>query len=171
MKQYLITIITVLLTSSLGLKAQQDTVKREKYLYLSAGAPTIYAGMSYEHQMYQFKNILILPRVGFGMNIFKPSFGKEYNFHTGITTLTGNQKHKLEVGIGLIHYLMQQFDFDNDKNTIKYKPIIYSLLGYRYNMINKPISLKIAFTPIIALNKDTNTFFPLIDIGIGMKIK
>ncbi len=171
MKIYITLIIAALLINSLGLKAQEDSLKREKYLYLSAGAPTIYVGLSYEHQIYQYKNSSILPRVGFGMNIFNPSFGKEYNFHTGITSLTGNKKHKLEIGIGLIHYLMQQYNFENKENGIEYKPIIYSLLGYRYNMANKPISLKIAFTPIIVLNKDNNTFFPLIDIGIGMKIK
>jgi hypothetical protein len=60
---------------------------KKNQLYILAGAPSIYAGFSYEYLVHDSKRFKLHPRAGFGLNIFKPSLGKEFDFHLGITEL------------------------------------------------------------------------------------
>ena len=131
-----VTTIVILLILSGSLIAQPgraDNSARKNNILLSFGAPAIYAGLSYERLVFQNENFEILPRAGFGINIFKPSLGKEFNLHTGITVLYGKKSGKLEAGAGLIHYFMQQYDLESEQNSLKYKPVIYGVIGYRYD--------------------------------------
>ena len=127
--------------------------------------------MSYERLVFQDENFKILPRAGFGINIFKPSLGKEFNMLTGITALYGKKPGKLELGLGLIHYFMQQYNLESDQNYHKYKPVFYGVIGYRYDFKKNPVFFKFGVSPILVLNKDNKVFFPLIDLGIGLRIK
>lgn len=148
-----------------------DTISNESYVYLSVGAPAMYGGFSYEHLVYQKNNIQILPRAGFGLNLLKPSLGREFNLHTGITILNGKNEGKVELGFGIIHYLFQEYDFNSESNKLQYRPILYGIIGYRYTFNKRPVSLKFGIAPILELNKDSKVFFPLIDFGIGIKLK
>jgi len=152
----------------------QDTITHKSFyknqLFLSIGAPSIYTGISFERLVINKSNLKILPRVGLGFNIFRPSLGKEYDIHTGLTILYGKNIHFIETGCGLIHYLINQYDYAKEDNYIHYKSIAYCLLGYRLNFSGNSLAMKIAITPIFVMNKDKWTFFPLAEIGIGYRI-
>lgn len=81
-------------------------------------------GFSYEHLVYQKNNFQILPRAGFGLNIFKPSMGHEFDIHTGIAILYGKNGGKMELGFGLIHYLFQEYDLNSESNKLQYMPLL-----------------------------------------------
>jgi len=112
----------------------------------------------------------ILPRIGIGMNIFKPSLGHECNFHTGVTILYGNRRHFAETGTGIIHYFLQQYHFRTETDHTIWKPVYYGLAGYRFGFTKKPLALKIAITPIFIPNSDNWIIFPLAEIGIAYRI-
>jgi hypothetical protein len=143
---------------------------RKNNIFISFGAPAIYAGLSYEHLVFQDENFEILPRAGLGINIFKPSLGREFDLHTGITALYGKKLSKLELGLGLIHYFMQQYNLESEQNYHKYKPILYGVIGYRYDFKKSPVSLKLGISPVLFLNSDNKVFFPMIDLGMGIRI-
>jgi len=155
-----------LLADSQTLKPEKNTKKNQ--IFVLAGAPAIYAGFSYEYLVFNSHKIKILPRTGLGLNIFKPSFGKEFNFHLGISGLYGN-RHNLETGFGTIHYLLNQTEIENSSVSVSYKLGIYGILGYRYIFANNPVSLKIAVTPVFFANSDRWVFFPLAEIGAGIR--
>jgi len=154
------------LANSQNLKSGKAT--KQNHIFILAGAPAIYAGASYEYLVFNSHKVKVLPRAGFGLNIFKPSFGKEFDFHLGVTGLYGNN-HNLEAGIGTIHYLINQTEIENNSYSIEYKFGIYGILGYRYNFVKNPISLKIAITPVLFANSDKWVFFPLAEIGAGLR--
>jgi len=137
--------------------------------FLLAGAPAIYSGISYERLVFDIGKIEILPRIGFGLNIFKPSLGKEFDFHLGLTAIYGNN-HNLETGIGSIHYLLNQTDIVHETNYVDYKFGIYGLIGYRYYFKRNPFAFKIGFTPVFFANSDKWVFFPFAEIGIGCRL-
>lgn len=141
----------------------------KNHFFLLAGAPAIYSGISYERLVFDTGKIEILPRIGFGLNIFKPSLGKEFDFHLGITASYGNY-HNLETGIGTIHYLLNQTDIVTETNYKDYKFGIYGLIGYRYYFKRNPLAFKIGFTPLLFANSDKWVFFPLAEIGIGFRL-
>jgi hypothetical protein len=149
----------------------QDSIpvlKRPKnQVYVSAGAPAIFAGFTYERLVYESGKLGIYPRAGIGLNIFRPSFGKEFDIHTGVTFLYGN-KSDIETGLGLIHYFMNQTDITNGASHPQYKLGFYSLTGCRYRFTKIPLSIKIAFVPLCFLNKDRITIFPMAEIGAGI---
>jgi len=168
MKKY--SIIPLLLLSIIAnsqVQNPESKIKKSQF-YLLAGAPSIYAGFSYEYLVLDSKRFKLLPRAGFGLNIFKPSLGKEYDFHIGITGLYGNH-HNLETGFGTIHYLLNQTNIKNNTKSIDYKFGLYGLIGYRYFFPNNPLSLKIAITPVVFANPDKWVFFPLAEIGVGLR--
>lgn len=77
----------------------------------------------------------------------------------------------MELGLGLIHYLFQEYDFVSESNQLQYRPILYGIIGYRYNFNKTPLSLKFGISPVLEFNKDSRVFFPLVDLGIGIKLK
>ena len=102
------------------------------------------------------------------MNFFKPSIGKEFNIITGLTVLYG-VKHKIETGLGLVHDFLPQYVFVNDKDYIKYKAIIYSVIGYMYQPKTKGLIVKASITPTLTINPDNLFFYPFVEIGLGYK--
>ncbi len=169
MKKNALIIFSLLLNMNMFSQTSKDSVTDKNHIYLSVGAPSMYAGISYERQIYQKGKLSFMTDLGLGFNIFNPSFGKEFNIQTGVTTLIGNSNHKAEFGLGFIHYFLNQTDIVTDLNFYSYKPILYGLVGYRYQFEHIPIGLKIGITPIFVLNKDKLTFFPLAEIGIGYR--
>jgi len=169
MKKNALIIFCLLLNMNMFSQTLKDSVTDKNHIYLSVGAPSIYAGISYERQIFQKGKLILMSDLGLGLNIFNPSFGKEFNIQTGVTTLFGNGKHKAEFGLGLIHYFLNQSDLVTELNFYSYKPILYGLVGYRYQFENIPFGLKIGITPIFVLNKDKLTFFPLAEIGVGYR--
>ncbi|MEI7423939.1 MAG: hypothetical protein WCK18_17690 [Prolixibacteraceae bacterium] len=147
-----------------------ETLSQKSYLFFSMGAPAMFCGISFENLLYEKNKIHILPRVGIGFNILKPSLGHEFDLHTGLTMLYGKKSRNLEMGFGLIHYILQQYDFVSETNKHQYKPILYGIIGYRYNFHKNPLSLKLGISPVLVLIKDNKVFFPLLDLGIGVKI-
>jgi hypothetical protein len=167
------TIISVLILSGslIAQPARTYNSSGKNNIFISFGAPAMYSGLSYERLVFQKGSFQILPRAGLGINIFKPSLGKEFDMHTGITALYGKKLSKLELGLGLIHYFMQQYNMESEQNYHKYKPILYGVIGYRYDFKKNPVSFKFGISPVIFLNDDNNVLFPLIDLGIGLRIK
>ena len=163
--------IFIILFTSLFSQVNKDTLTSKKHFFINTGAPSMYTGISYERLVYCKNKFDLLPRIGMGFNIFKPSLGKEFNFQTGITTLYGGIRHKAERGLGVIHYFVNQYDFEREKNGYQYNAILYGLIGYRFSFKKNPLSLKLAFTPIFVINSDIWTFFPLAEFGIGFRIK
>jgi len=141
---------------------------KQNQIFILAGAPAIYAGCSYEYLVFNSHKVKVLPRAGLGLNIFKPSFGKEFDFHLGVTGLYGNN-HNLEVGLGTIHYLLNQTEIAGYSHSVEYKFGIYGIVGYRYNFAKNPLSFKIAITPVFFANSDKWVFFPLAEIGTGLR--
>jgi hypothetical protein len=103
------TIISILILSGslIAQPRRADNSAGKNNIFLSFGVPAIYAGLSYERLLFQKGSFQILPRAGLGINILKPSLGKEFDMHTGITALYGKKSGKLEVGLGIMHYFMQ----------------------------------------------------------------
>lgn len=171
-KQFIIIFgLTIFVTSS-AVKGQDLRLKDKSdknHFFLLAGAHSIYSGLSYERLILKRRKIEILPRIGFGLNFFKPSIGKEFNLHFGITSLYGGN-HKIETGIGIINYLLYQEDIAKHENYYDYRLAFYGSVGYRYYFKNNPITIKLGFTPVIILNKDLLVFFPLAEIGIGIRL-
>jgi hypothetical protein len=167
------TILSILFLSGslIAQPARSYSSSGKNNIFISIGAPAIYSGLSYERLVFQKGSFRILSRTGLGINIFKPSLGREFNMHTGISALYGKKSDKLEVGLGIIHYFMQQYDLEKEHNYHKYKPVLYGVIGYRHDFKKNPVSLKLGVAPILVLNKDNNVFFPLIDLGIGLRIK
>jgi hypothetical protein len=169
-----ILLITLLLISiSINKIFAQDiknNLDEEKHTVLmSVGAPVMYLGLTYEYKAAQINKIKILPRTGIGFNIFQPSLGSDFTIHAGIGILYGNKTSKLEIGLGLINYFTESYDFINEKNTLKYKAILYEIIAFRYELKKNPLMFKIGITPILIFNKDKNVFIPLAEIGIGYR--
>jgi hypothetical protein len=80
--------------NAMAQNGQPDSLKSKNYVYLSVGAPVLFCGFSYERLIYQKRIIQILPRAGFGLNIFRPSLGHEFDFHTGMTVLFGKKNQE-----------------------------------------------------------------------------
>jgi hypothetical protein len=167
------TIISILILSGslIAQPARTYDSSGKNNIFISFGVPALYSGLSYERLVFHKGSIRILLRTGLGINIFKPSLGREFNIHTGVSALYGKKSGKLEVGLGIIHYFMQQYNLISEQSYHKYKPSLYGVIGYRYDFKKNPVSLKLGVAPILVLNKDNNVFFPLIDIGIGLRIK
>lgn len=169
MRNILITaILTIICLNALSAQNTDSTlVERKHNIHISVGAPAMFIGLSYEYMYSHVNKITILPRTGVGFNIFKPSIGNEFDIHTGITILYGNKPSKLELGLGFVHYFMENYDFETEKNK---KPILYGLIGYRYEFKNSPMTLKLGITPILVFNKDKKVFFPLAELGFGVRL-
>ncbi len=168
---FLATLLAIICFNSISAQKIESANNAKKHnIQISVGAPAMYCGLTYEYLIRHVNKISILPRTGVGLNIFKPSFGKEFNIHTGITTLYGNKPGKLEFGLGLIHYFAENYDLEMEKNKLKYKPILYGLIGYRYEFKNNPVTLKFGITPIVVFNKDKEVFFPLAELGFGFRL-
>ncbi|MCX6227448.1 MAG: hypothetical protein NTV01_22390 [Bacteroidia bacterium] len=171
-KQFAIILLLTIFSLSSKVKSQSsisDNKIKKNQVYLLGGAPSLYSGFSYERIVFNKSDFTILPRTGFGINIFIPSFGKEFNINFGITMLYG-KIHKLEIGFGTIHYLLSQADISKQTNYFEYKFLIYGLIGYRYYFRRNPLSLKIGFTPVIVANPDKWTLFPMAEIGVGFRM-
>jgi hypothetical protein len=171
MKKYICLLLSYLLICTVNAQNSKiDTISQSNYIYLSFGAPAIYCGISYEHIIYQKNKVQILPRAGIGFNFLKPSLGNEFDLHTGITLLYGKKAGKMEMSMGFIHYFVGNYDLEIEKNTFNYKPILYGVIGYRYEFKNIPIILKFGITPVLVFNKDRKVFFPLAEFGFGYKL-
>lgn len=140
---------------------------RKHSLFLLAGAPAIYAGVSYEFLAQESGRIKLLPRGGAGLNIFRPSLGKEFDLHAGITFLYGHP-HAFEAGMGTLHYFLHQSETADGVSKTQYRFGIYWLAGYRYSFNKAPLSLKVAVTPVLFFNPDRPVLFPLAEIGAGI---
>lgn len=147
-----------------------NSAEKKHNIQISFGAPAMYCGLTYEYMISHKNKITILPRTGVGLNIFKLSLGNEFDIHTGITVLHGNKSSKLELGLGLIHYFMENYNLEIEKNKLKYKPILYGLIGYRYEFKNNPTTIKFGITPVVVFNKNKKVFFPLAELGFGFKL-
>jgi hypothetical protein len=168
---FIFTFLAIISLNSISAQ-NTDTVfmERKHNIHFSVGAPAMYCGLTYEYMFRHLNKITILTRTGVGLNIFKPSIGKEFDIHTGITVLYGNKPSKLELGLGLIHYFMENYDFEMEKNKLKYKLILYGLIGYRFEFKNNPTTIKIGITPVLVFNKDNKVFFPLAELGFGFRL-
>jgi hypothetical protein len=65
---------------------------------------------------------------------------------------------------------MENYDFEMEKNKLKYKLILYGLIGYRFEFKNNPTTIKIGITPVLVFNKDNKVFFPLAELGFGFRL-
>jgi hypothetical protein len=170
--RFAIVLILPFLSISLALKSQdyrpESKIPRNS-IFVIGGAPAFYAGLSYERLLLESGKFRFFPRAGLGLNIFKPSLGKEFSFHAGITALYG-KKHNLEAGIGTIHYLLSQTNMNGETDYIKYKFGLYGIIGYRYYLKKSPLAFKFGITPVFFANPDKWVFFPLVEIGIGFRI-
>lgn len=165
------TFFTYIFTYSINAQNPGNNIfERKHHIQITFGAPAMYCGLNYEYSLSPINKITLLPRTGVGFNIFNPSFGNEFNIHTGITMLFGNKPGKPEFGLGFIHYFMENYDFESEKNNLKYKPILYGLIAYRYEFENNPVSLKFGITPIVVFNQDRKVFFPLAELGFGFRV-
>ncbi len=166
MKSIYLTIIAICFCSSV-LKAQEKETHKLHLCYVAAGSPSIFTSVNYEICLFERSDFSILPRLGFGMNFFKPSFGNEFNFNTGITATYGKKWHKAEWGIGLVHQFSPAFDYFENTNRTKYKFIFYSGLGYRLQPSEKGILFKFMFTPTFTFNPGETIIFPYAELGVG----
>jgi len=71
--------------------------------------------------------------------------------------------------LGTIHYLLNQTEIAGYSHSVEYKFGIYGIVGYRYNFAKNPLSFKIAITPVFFANSDKWVFFPLAEIGTGLR--
>lgn len=140
---------------------------RQQAIYAAFGSPSLYSSVNYEISVFERSNYTLLPRVGIGFNIFQPSVGKEWNLNSGITGLYGKKKSKIEATLGWVHQLYPSYSYEQGKDVTKYKRIIYTGVGYRYQPQKKGIMFKFLITPTITLNPDKWEFFPLAELGLG----
>lgn len=169
---FFIILSTIFFIRISEIKAQEPSPgisEKKNQFFLLAGAPAIYSGLSYERILLIKNKFTILPRAGFGLNIFRPSLGKEFDFHLGITGLYGRY-HNLEIGFGTIHYLVNQSDISDMTHYYAYKFMIYGLAGYRYNFKRYPLSVKFGLTPVVISNFGRWVVFPFIETGLGFRI-
>ena len=152
----------------LGQESGQKNRFRQN-LYAAFGSPSLYASLNYEINVLEKSGFTILSRVGAGFNFFQPSIGEEWNFNTGVTGLYGKKRSKIEISLGLVYQLYQSYSYTQEKDTTKYKPIIYSGLGYRYQP-EKGVMFKFMMTPTFTINPNNWVFFPYTEIGLGCSI-
>lgn len=171
-KQFARILILPLLSISLVLRSQHPLFEKKiqkNQFFAIAGAPAFYTGLSYERLIFKSENLKILPRAGLGLNIFKPSLGKEFSLHLGVTALYGNN-HNIEAGFGTVHYLLNQRDIIRETDFVQYKFGLYGLIAYRYYLKKSPFAFKFGIVPVIFANRDRWVSFPLAEIGIGFRL-
>jgi len=139
-------------------------------IYAAFGAPSFYASLNYEIKVLEKSGFAILPRIGVGFNFFQPSVGDEWNLNTGVTGLYGEKRSKIEASLGVVHQLYPSYSYGQEKDITKYKPIIYSGLGYRFQP-EKGIIFKFLITPTFTINPDKWVFFPYAEIGLGYALR
>lgn len=159
--------LSTFVTDSLAQEQPKNKSTNKHFTYLAVGSPSLYISVNYEVEVWKINNLSLQPRVGVGFNVFKPSLGNEYNLNTGLSAIYGKNAHKIEVALGMVHILYSQYSYEDEKDRVKYKPVLYSGIGYRFQPQNKRIMFKCMFTPTFTLNADKATFFPYLELGIG----
>ena len=164
--------ILLLLGLLLGLPQvqSQDTEAseaRQHVGYLSLGSPALYASLNYELALLERSGFALLPRVGLGFNFFQPSLGQEWNLATGVTGLYGKKRSKLELALGFVHQLTPSYSFEQNRDVLQYKAILYTGVGYRYQPQDQGVLFKILITPTFTINADQWVFFPYAELAVG----
>lgn len=153
--------------SALGQETTPSKTELKHIVYGAFGSPSLFASVNYEIKIKEISHFCFQPRVGVGFNFFNPSLGQEFNLNTGISCLYGKKKSKGEIDFGFVHDFYPEYNYDKEKDILKYKAIIYAGIGYRFQPQDKGVMFKILVTPTFTINPDNLVFFPYAELGIG----
>jgi hypothetical protein len=143
----------------------------QHHIYAAFGSPSLYASVNYELNLVEKSDFTLLPRLGVGFNLFQPSTGKEWNVNTGITGLYGKKGSKMEASLGWVHQVYPSYGYEQEKDIAKYKGVVYTGLGYRYQPKTHGFMFKFLITPTFTINSGQWVFFPYVEIGLGYTIR
>lgn len=133
----------------------------------SVGGAGVYYSILYERQVFSKEKYSIGVKGGIGSSFSPVLFPNEFNFPVGAFFLYGKKNSHLDLSISLTSYILQQYDFENSKNSNEYRLLSVPSIAYRYQKKNGGLIGKIGFCAIINFNSVTNSFVPWLDVGVG----
>ena len=136
-------------------------------IYASFGGTGIYYALNYERLLVQQRAICIGARVSVGTDFSSALFGQEFSLPVSAYILYGKKKGRLELGLGLTNYFLDQYDYSEDRNKKAYRALFVPSIGYRYQKKAGGFMAKVGFSPVINLGKASQSALPWIDLGIG----
>ena len=133
----------------------------------SFGGAGIYYALNYERLLFQHRKISIGARAGIGTDFSSALFGRELSLPVGAFILYGKKNSRMELSLCLTNYLMDQYDYAEDRDKRAYRALLVPSFGYRYQKSAGGFTARIGFSPVINLHKSSGPAMPWIDLGVG----
>lgn len=141
--------------------------KPKNSIYISYGGAGIFFSAIYERHFIKNKSYSFGIKGGIGNSFSLVLFPNEFNFQLGGLFIYGKRKHHLDVSLNLTNYIIEQYDYYDNKIYKELKILYVPSICYRYQKQEGGVVGKIGLSSIININSTTNSVSPWIDISLG----
>lgn len=136
-------------------------------LYVSLGGAGIYYSIVYERQVIRKNDYQVGIKGGVGTSFSSALFPTEFNFPVGAFFLYGKRHSHLDVSINFTNYILDQYDYVQDRHSTELRVLYVPSVSYRYQKRDGGFVARAGFSTIIHFNPVTNTVAPWLDLSVG----
>ena len=165
-------VILILLISFIYSRAKSSPVMAsdpvtKNAVYFSFGGAGFYYSINYERQFVVGKNYYLGVKGGIGTSFSSVLFPHEFSIPTGIFFLYGKNRSHLDISMNLSGYFLEQYDYFEDRHYKKLSLLFVPSVVYRYQKPGGGFMGRAGISPVINVNKVSNSFTPWIDLSLG----
>lgn len=169
MKYIILILLTCLFMAAEAQTTDKTALHKEvkNTLLFSYGGPGIYFSAVYERHVMAKESYSAGLKAGIGTSFSAVLFPYELSLPFGAFFLYGGRNHHLDLSLNATAYILDQYNFQNNSNNKEVRFLYIPSLAYRFCKPSGGFTARLGVSPVINVNRITNTFAPWIDAGIG----
>ncbi len=167
MKNFILSLVFILLTLNLsGQKSESNNFKLKNSLQIEAGGHGLFYSLNYERVL--FNGNRLKTAVQAGISYYPPKTGiRDLWMPIVINELFSFYKHHIELGAGFIVIREASRDIEGNPEFWFWSGVLTGRLGYRYQIPDGRINIRVGFTPFLEYEDHNYEFHPSGGLAIG----
>lgn len=170
MKKSIVSILfvaTFLSAVAFGESAAEESSPAKNSVFTSFGGASVYYSVNYERLVYEIGDFDFAARAGVGTSFSSVLYPSDINFPFGISVSYGKKGHKISGGLSSAIHLLDQYDFEEDSESVESRLLFSPSLGYKFRPSDGGMFINAGFTPLVYFNSISTTASPWIQVGVG----